>query len=206
MNKHTFMAAVREKLGDMPRDDVERSLDYYAEMIDDRIEEGFSEEDAVAALGSPDEVAAQILGENPPGLQKSEDTDMAERISKRRSLKPWEIALLILGSPVWLPILAAAFIVALAVYVVLWSAVVVLYAADLCLAVGAVAGISMTAVWGVAVNVAPSFMALGAGFVCAGLAIFAFFGCNAVARGMIFVTKKVFIGTKRLIVGKGKGK
>lgn len=205
MNKYTFMAAIRERLGDMPHEDIKRSLDYYAEMIDDRMEEGFTEEEAVAAMGSPDDVAAQILGEGTPVSQKSENADTAERIP-RRTLKAWEIALLILGSPVWLPLLAAAVIIVLAVYIALWSVVVVLYAADLCLAAGAVAGVFLTVVSAITGNGVLACMAFGLGLVCAGLAIFAFFGCNAVARGMVFITKKIFVGVKRLILGKEKSK
>lgn len=206
MNKYEFMAAVREKLGDVPREDIERSLDYYAEMIDDRIEEGFSEEEAVAAMGSPDDVAAQILGENLHGSQRVESKVVAENVSRRRALRGWEIALLILGSPLWLPLLLAAVIIILAVYIVMWSAVVVLYSADLCLAAGAVAGIFMTFVLPITGNWALSVMSLGAALVCAGFAIFAFLGCNAVAKGMILLTKKIFIGVKNLIIGKGEGK
>lgn len=51
MNKEQFLAAVRERLSALPRDDVEQSLDYYGEMIDDRVEDGMSEEQAVEAWG-----------------------------------------------------------------------------------------------------------------------------------------------------------
>lgn len=65
MTKQEFLKALWTKLSELPKDDVEQSLDYYAEMIEDRIEGGLSEEEAVAAVGTVDEAAAKILSEVP---------------------------------------------------------------------------------------------------------------------------------------------
>ncbi len=43
--------ALRRALGKLPSYEVEQSIAFYAEMIDDRVEDGMSEADAVAALG-----------------------------------------------------------------------------------------------------------------------------------------------------------
>ncbi len=97
MNKRQFLAEIGTRLRSLPQGDVEKSLDYYSEMIDDRMENGVSEEEAVAAMGSVDDIAAQILLETPfPTLVKA-------RLKPSRALKAWEIVLLILGSPVWFP-------------------------------------------------------------------------------------------------------
>ena len=136
MNKQQFLAAIGEQIRSLPQTDVEKSLDYYREMIDDRMEDGLSEEEAVAALGSPEEIAAQILMETPlPKLVKA-------KLKPSRALRAWEIVLLVLGSPVWLPLLLAAGIIVLAVYIVLWAVIVVLYAADLSFAAATVGGIA----------------------------------------------------------------
>ena len=52
MNKTEFLDALRHALGKLPSYEVEQSIAFYAEMIDDRIEDGMSEQEAVAALGS----------------------------------------------------------------------------------------------------------------------------------------------------------
>ena len=65
MKKQEFLTALWKQLSDLPNDDVERSLDYYSEMIDDRVEAGMSEEDAVAEIGSVEDVAKQIAAEAP---------------------------------------------------------------------------------------------------------------------------------------------
>ena len=61
MNKKEFLRVLSDALRGMPRAERARSLEYYGEMIQDRMEEGMSEEAAVACLGSADEIARQIL-------------------------------------------------------------------------------------------------------------------------------------------------
>ena len=48
----------------MRTEDMAELRDYYAEQIDDRMEEGLSEEEAVAALGDPAALAEKLLREN----------------------------------------------------------------------------------------------------------------------------------------------
>ena len=65
MNKTEFLAAIAEKLGALSKSDMENSLAYYSEMVEDYMENGKTEEEAVAAIGTPEEIAAQILMEQP---------------------------------------------------------------------------------------------------------------------------------------------
>ena len=93
MTKFEFIRMLRNKLSDFPRGEVEEQLRFYTEMIEDRMEEGIPEEEAVAAVGSVDEIASQIASEIPIP-QKEQETAKPKR--KRRG---WEIVLLIFGSP-----------------------------------------------------------------------------------------------------------
>lgn len=200
MNKQQFLAAIGEQIQGLPQSDVERSLDYYREMIDDRMEDGLSEEEAVAALGSPEEIAAQILMETSlPKLVKA-------KLKPSRALKVWEIVLLVLGSPVWLPLLLAAGIIILAVYIVLWAVIVVLYAVDLSFAtaaVGGIAGLFLLLYSGFPVQ---AVLFLGAGLVCAGLAILLFFAFNQITRCLIKLSKMPVLGIKARFIGKENAK
>ena len=65
MNKEKFLAALRRRLRVLPVDEVERILAYYREMIDDKVESGWTEEDAVKEYGSVSALAQKILAENP---------------------------------------------------------------------------------------------------------------------------------------------
>ena len=134
MTRNEFFSELAERLYGVPDKDREASLEYYGEMINDRIEEGMTEEEAVAALGSPEEIATQILRElSLPKLVQA-------RVKPRRALRVWEIVLLILGAPLWRPLLLAAAAVILAVYVVLWSLVIALAAVDLSVAAVSLVG------------------------------------------------------------------
>ena len=50
MTKQEFLRALWNKLSALPSEDVGRALDYFSEMIDDRMENGLTEEEAVAAV------------------------------------------------------------------------------------------------------------------------------------------------------------
>lgn len=52
--KQEFMEALSERMAGLPERERVRLMDYFAEMIEDRVELGMSEEDAVAALGDPE--------------------------------------------------------------------------------------------------------------------------------------------------------
>ena len=63
MTKKVFLTELKKKLGKLPKSEVKKRLSFYSEIIDDKIEEGFSEEDAVADVGGIDEIAKLILSE-----------------------------------------------------------------------------------------------------------------------------------------------
>lgn len=200
MTKNEFRTEVYNRLKGIPEEDLARSLDYYSEMIDDRIEDGLTEDEAVAALGSVDSIVSQIGAEHSIPEAVSEST--AKPVRQRRKLCTWQIVLLILGAPLWLPLLLAAAIIVLAVYIVLWSVIVVLYAADLALAAGAVGGIISAAVLSFSGEMLQAGFMLGAGLICGGLAVLLFFVCNLAAKGVILLTKKSALGINRIFTGK----
>lgn len=65
MTKQLFLNELAAALHGLPREERYRTLGYYDELIDDRMEDGQSEEDAVASLGEPQQVAREILGRPP---------------------------------------------------------------------------------------------------------------------------------------------
>jgi uncharacterized membrane protein len=196
MTKHEFITQLRVKLSGLPEREVEERLDFYAEMIDDCIEDGRTEEEAVAQIGSVDEVASQIVADIPLlAIAK-------KKIKPARRLKTWEIVLLCVGSPVWVPLLIAAPAVAFALYVSLWSVIVSLWAAFGSLVGGAFAGIASGFALSMGANVPAGLALIGAGIVCAGLSIFMFFGCKAATRGIVMLASKTALSIKRLFIKK----
>ncbi len=198
MTKLEFLAALRGRLSGLPEEDLKRSVDYYSEIIDDRMEDGLSEQSAVEALGNMDEMISGILADTSlPKLVKA-------KAVTRRTLKIWEIILLCLGSPVWLSLLIAAASVIFAVYIVLWSFVAVVYAAVITFAAGTVAGIAEFIVFVAAGDLAQGVLFAGAALVCAGLTVLTFYAGNLTAKGVIILGKKILLGIKRCLIGREK--
>lgn len=196
MNKQGFLTELKARLSGLPQSDIEERLTFFGEMIDDRIEEGLTEEEAVSAIGTVDEVAGQIVAETP--LTKL----VKERVKPKRSLRAWEIVLLVLGSPIWLSVLIAVFAVIFAVYVAIWSVIISLWAILTSLAVSSLAAVAAAVFFSFNSNWLTGAAMLGAGIFCAGLTILLFFGCKAATKGVLLLTKNIALGIKSLLVGK----
>lgn len=192
MTKLEFILSLNDRLSRLPKTEVQERLNFYSEMIEDRMEEGLSEEDAVKAVGSVDEIAEQILADfSPTKKQKT-----------KRKLKVWEIVLLSLGSPIWLSLLIAAFAVIFSLYVSLWSVIVSLWAVFGALVGCAFGGIAAGAVFAVSENIFSGIALICAGLVCAGLSILFFFLCNLVTKATVLLTRKIARWVKTRFVEK----
>lgn len=190
MHKQEFLAELRKGLSGLPQGDIEERLAFYDEMLADRVEEGLSEEEAVAAAGPVEEIVRQAVADTPLARIAK------ERIRPKRHLRAWEIVLLALGSPVWLSLGIAAAAVIFALYVSLWAVMVSLWAVFGALAVCAVGSVSACAVLAACGRGMPGLAILAAGMVCAGLSILMFFGCRKATKGILMLTKKTTIWMK----------
>ena len=85
MNKQEFLEKLERGIADLPREDAAERLTFYSEMIDDRMEEGLSEEDAVAGIGSPGAIALLILAETRSGEQEPGEGPTETGVPRRRS-------------------------------------------------------------------------------------------------------------------------
>lgn len=198
MNKNEFLEELRKGLSGLPQDDIEERLTFYSEMIDDRMEEGLSQEEAVAEIGSVKDIVSQIMSEIP--LSRL----VKEKVKPKRALRVWEIVLLALGSPIWISLLIAALAIVFSVYVVLWSVIICLWAAGLGIAGGSLGGILSAVIFTIQGNFLQGAAVLGATLVCAGIFILWFFICQQTLKGILLLTKKLALGFKYLFVGKEK--
>ncbi len=205
MTKFEFLAALERELKDIPTADRKRFLDYYAEMIEDRIEENGNEEAAVAEFGDPLTVAEQIRAEmNAEGTSQSTSPMPQKERPPKHTWKPLWIVLLVLGAPLWISLLAAGFVILLSVYIVLWSVAITLWAVVVSLGAVCVAGILSCSLLIVSGNAATGVLLLGGGLICGGLAIFGSLGCVQASRGLAVLSKSIFLCIKRMLVGKEK--
>ena len=195
MNKREFVDALGARLEGLPEAEVTERLNFYVEMIDDRIEDGLTEEDAVSEIGSVKDIASQIAMDIPLfSIAKA-------KIKPKRRMRAWEIVLLAIGSPIWGSLLIAAFAVVFSLYVSAWSVIASLWAVLVSIAAGSVAsifGIGFVFVG----NAWTAFAFLGAGLFLAGLSVFMFYGCLFVTKAAVKLTKKIINGIKKCFVKK----
>lgn len=196
MKKGEFLYALKRKLSSLPKQEALERVNFYGEMIDDRIEEGCEEEAAVAAIGTVDEICAQIIGDIPLiSIAK-------ERIKPKRRLKSWEILLLALGSPIWLSLMISVAAVIISLYAVLWSLLISVWAVFIsliaCVPVCAVCCVLFT----VGGNALSGIFTVGVGAFCAGLAVILFFACKQATMCAVALTGKIAFGIKKILLKK----
>ena len=63
MNKKEFFALFREELSGLPKDDLDERVAFYEEIINDKMDEGKTEEQAISELGSVESIVEQIASE-----------------------------------------------------------------------------------------------------------------------------------------------
>ena len=163
MKREEFTEALKLALRDLPEQEIQSSLAYFNEMIDDRIDEGMTEEEAIADMGRVDEIAAKLLAENQTLVERVKD-----KLMPKRRLAIWEIILLILGFPIWGSLLLAA-------VAILFSMLVAVASIGLGAIAGILAGFAMLFVGpfdfnynldGYLLSLAISCLSIGLGLLC----------------------------------------
>lgn len=194
MTKQEFLSTLGVKLSNLPRKDTAERIKFYEEMIDDKVEDGLSEEEAIAELGTVDEIYEQFVKELP--LLKI----IKERVTPKKKLSGGMIALIASTSIIWFPLLIVGASLALSLYAVLWSLVLSVWAVFASLAIFAPASVISGIVSIFTANITQGLLLIGAGLVIAGLAIFTYYASMYVTKGSAILTGKSIIGIKNLIV------
>ena len=196
MTKVQFILALKDQLRGLSAEDAEKAIQYYSEMIDDRMEDGLSEQEAVAAIGDIDEIAQQIMEEQP--LSKR----VVAKLRPKRKLEGWEIALLIISAPIWLSLFIGLASGLFSTYMGVWAIIISLYAIGVALVASAVGGALAAIILCFTGQFVPALFVLGCGLACGGLSFFIFMGGKYTAKGTVWVTKKIFSWIRSLFVGK----
>ena len=198
MKKDEFLIKLTAGLSNLPQSEVEGRILFYSEMLDDKMEEGMTEEDAVASLGTIESIIDQIIADIPLSAL------IKNRIKRKsdKKLPTWAIVLLAVGSPIWFALIVAAFAVAISLYAVIWAVAVSLWTLPVAFSAGAILGV-FTFFYSICIGkFATAFMLLGAGIVCVGLAILSFYACIYITKGGAWLTKKISLGIKKCFTKK----
>lgn len=213
MTKKEFLEKLEDAIKELPRAEIEEHLIFYREMIDDRIEEGVSEEDAVAKLGNIKDIASQILGDlekrksEKEAVKKADEKDENDDSAsseppktKKRKLKVWEIVLIILAAPAALSILFSAVSVVISIYTALWSVAISFWASFGALCALAPTGIVLAVASFIEAKAVSGIAYIGGALFCVGLAILMYFVSLLSTKWLVWLTKQCVVWTRTLIV------
>ena len=186
MRKDEFLSSLERLLRSLKREERNKFLSYYSEMIDDYMEDGCGEEEAVERIGSPGEIAQEIL------------TDREERPAKPTPawLRVGVIVLLILGSPLWGSLVLAALCCALAAVILVLSAYVVIWCIPVIFGALSVSSLllALVSTVGSAIllfqDTATGLVQMGAGILSAGIFVVAALITWELGKRFVVVTTK----------------
>lgn len=200
MKKEEFLTKLRSRLNGLPKSDIDERISFYSEMIDDRVSEGKTEDEAVADLGGVEAVVREIANDTP--LVNL----VTERIKPKRTLKGWEVALIVLGFPLWFPLIITFISLLFVFYVLIWVGVIVVFSLFVSMIGCALAGI-ISMFSGQLGGIAGGF-GIGAGTALFGLggAIVLYFLLSLTTNLTIKLSRKIIVGIKSWFIGKGENK
>lgn len=199
MSKTEFLSLLERQLSTLSEEERQKCLAFYAESIDDRIEDGMAEEEAVKDLGSIQTIAQNIMVEQPlPVLVKAKIKKSRDRMQNQSLF----IVLAILGSPLWIPLLFGAGMLLLAVYIVIWSLLFSLYLVAFAFACCGIGGLFAGLLHLYISGVPAGLMILGVSMFSAGAFLLALSLLRICTKKTIDITVALSKKIKRLFVSK----
>lgn len=163
MTQTEFLSRLDRLISALPAEERKRAAEFYSEVILDRMENGKSEEEAVAAFGPVEEVAAKVMAEYTPLRQPS------------LFLKIMKIIALIFGIPIMLCIVIPLSAVAFVLYACLWILMASLFIIVLSFGLVGIVGVVGT-IFVLPQSIPAGVFQLGAGLLFSGLCIFTLIG------------------------------
>lgn len=171
MKKLEFINELGAQLHSMPAEEVRPLLDYYMEIVADRMEDGMTEEEAVASLGPIPELAEKILAEQPQTEQEPEPiptpAPLPEPVPQtKRRWSASSIVLAIVLSPLWLVLLC----VLIGIEIAVWATLASLLVSSGAMILGGIAGsiLSLIPMFD-PVSISARIFVSGCCLVCAGI-------------------------------------
>ena len=175
MTRKEFIKLLKRKLKKSPIKDKDERIRFYTEMLDDLIEDGLSEDEAIRKI---------LASLDPSDIADEEEfTEHTGKNSKRTALT----VLLILGSPVWASLLIAAAAVLFSLFVTVWSLIGAAWSVFAAFAISGPVSI-LVGIFTAFINPAVGIGLFCAGLVVSGLAIFSLVVSLAATKGCIRLT------------------
>ena len=192
MTKKEFLSELRSKLQGLPPADIDERVSFYEEMINDRIDEGKSEEEAISEIGSVDDIVREIAKDTP--LVKL----VKEKMKPKRRVKAWEIVLLVVGFPLWFPLLITIIALLGVGYILLWTLAIVSYSVEFAFLAGFGSGTVGSIMSVIEGNI--NLMTIGSTILCLAGACLFVFACISATKVNVKITKSILTGIKQKII------
>ena len=190
MNKKEYLEKLRKALNDISITNVESCVEYYSEMIDDRIEDGMSEEDAVNSMESIESIVEASRLEKPmPVLVKEKVQKSKEEAGKNGHGTLWMV-LAIIGFPVWFPLLMVLGVILLALYIILVVLVLTFFLVEIAIALAALGCLVLPIAAFATLSLPSAILCIGGFLLLAGLTTLLWKPIVLLAKGTI----KIFTG------------
>lgn len=186
MRRDDFLDQLSTYLQSLPFSERQSTIDFYAEQIDDRIDDGMSEEEAVASLEHPKDIANNLLS-----LRDEQSLEFYVPQHEPQKTSNSNIALivivLILTCWIWIPLLLGILFVIAGIYATLFALVV----SGLVLGVSCVLG-GLAALASAATLIPSSLLAaishLGLALGLIGLSILSFLAAYYISKFTIWMS------------------
>ena len=193
MTKQEYIKAVKSNLKGLDSEDIESAIELLEEGINDRMDMGLSEEEAVADMQTPKEAARQIKLDTPfPQLVKAK--------AQSKPLKAWEIVLLILGAPLWLPLLIALGAIIFAVVITILAVAFAVFVTVIALVVAGTVAVFASLIALIAGLGIKAIVTLGASLVVIGIGLLLLLPGIIFSKWMLSLIGKFFRWIKGKIV------
>lgn len=128
MDKKQFLLELKEQFKIYGIKDYQDFISDYDELIEDYLEDGYSFEDIIKKIGTPKMIVSKLATQDGKGFSNYSS-----------GMKILIIILLVLGSPLWICLVASLFLLLLSAYIMIWLIPFLLFVFALA---GAVTGVA----------------------------------------------------------------
>ncbi len=199
MTKIEFINTVKSELRGYPEDEIIKSLSFYTESIDDRMEDGMDEEKAVSELGDISDIIRNMKLTMPISVLAK--TRIKESKEKSGNKTIW-IILAIAGFPIWLPLSLAFAAVALAVYITIWALIAALFACEFAFGVSGAVCLVYSFIHMITVSWTGGTAIAGGSLFLLGLFVILLKPVINLSKALVKLTVSFVKQIKRLFIGK----
>ncbi len=198
MNKSEFLGELANRLEHLPDQEIGKIISYYEEIIDDRIEDGMTEEVSIKSLGSLDDIVTTIENEIPiTSIVKDKVIKKVEKSSKGVLL-----AFTIIGAPLWLPLLLAAVCIVISLVIAGWGIYAGGVVGYVSLAIIAVTGVGIGFIRIFTIGFTTGIAYMGVGIISAGMMMLLFYPCVWITRQWVKLNALPFRKLRQRLVRK----